>query len=156
MTTGQEKNVTPKHTAETEAKSREEVEAKAREAAEARIREATFTEQDAYLFKEGTHVRLFDRLGAHPMPLGEVSGMRFAVWAPEAEHVSVVGDFNAWTAGAHPLRLRGDGTGIWEGFVPDAPVGSYYKYIITPHNGQAMEKGDPFEFWRETPPNSAS
>jgi 1,4-alpha-glucan branching enzyme len=54
------------------------------------------------------------------------------------------------------LTLRGDGTGIWDGFAPDAPVGSYYKYIIAPHNGQAMEKGDPFAFWRETPPNSAS
>ena len=144
---------------EAEAKARQEAEAKARQEAEARIRrirEATFTEQDAHFFREGTHVRLFDSLGAHPMTLGEVRGVRFAVWAPHAEHVSVVGDFNAWTRGTHPLTLRGDGTGIWEGFVPDAPAGSYYKYIIAPRDGQATEKGDPFAFWRETPPNSAS
>src|SRR5437867_13453031 len=80
---------------------------------------------DLYLFNEGTHNRLQDRLGAHPLE----DGTSFAVWAPDAEHVSVVGDFNGWDRDAHPLRAR-ERSGIWEGLVEDVGYGTLYKFHI--------------------------
>ena len=76
------------------------------------------TDQDIYLFKEGSHFNLYDKLGAHPLVHGGVKGTLFAVWAPNAERVSVIGEFNNWNKGAHPLQARPDGSGIWEGFIP--------------------------------------
>jgi 1,4-alpha-glucan branching enzyme len=115
------------------------------------------TEQDIYLFKEGSHFNLFDRLGAHPMTVDGAEGTLFAVWAPNAQSVSVVGDFNEWESGRHALGPRWDGSGIWEGFIPGLGKGAMYKYSIeTKTEGQVVEKGDPYAFAWEVPPRSAS
>jgi 1,4-alpha-glucan branching enzyme len=87
------------------------------------------TKDDLYLFNEGTHNRLFDRLGAHPRTLSGESGYNFAVWAPNAEAVSVLGDFNGWSPDAHPLSRVGE-SGIWDGFVPGVQKGAKYKFRI--------------------------
>jgi 1,4-alpha-glucan branching enzyme len=115
------------------------------------------TDQDLYLFNEGSHVRLYDKLGAH---LGEDDdgrpGVRFAVWAPAAREVSVVGDFNGWERGATPLDVRGS-SGIWEGFVAGLEPGARYKYhVVSSHGVYAADKADPFGFRHETPPATAS
>lgn len=111
---------------------------------------------DLYLFNEGTHVRLYDKLGAHPTALDGVAGTYFAVWAPNAQRVSVVGDFNGWRPGAHGLRLR-DSSGVWEGFVPGVTRGALYKYHIeSRHAGYRVDKADPFGFYFEEPPRTAS
>ena len=86
-----------------------------------------FTEQDIYLFKEGNHFRLYEKLGSHPMTAEGTEGTYFAVWAPNAERVSVIGDFNGWNRDAHPLALRWDGSGIWEGLIPGVGKGRLYK-----------------------------
>ncbi len=115
------------------------------------------TDHDIYLFKQGNHFRLYEKLGAHVITVNGVTGALFAVWAPNAEKVSVVGDFNAWDKKAHVLRVRDDGTGIWEGFIPGVAPGAVYKYHIrSPYNNYAAEKGDPFAFSWETPPKTAS
>jgi 1,4-alpha-glucan branching enzyme len=115
------------------------------------------TDEDTYLFKEGSHFRLYDKLGAHALTVGGIAGVQFAVWAPNAERVSVVGDFNRWEPGRHPLGPRWDGSGIWEGFIPGLEPGSMYKYLVTSKiDGKAAEKGDPFAFYWEVPPRSAS
>lgn len=114
------------------------------------------SEEDLYLFAEGTHSRLYEKLGAHLMTAGEVDGTYFAVWAPNAERVSVVGDFNAWNRTTHPLVSRGK-CGIWEGFVPGIGQGTIYKYFIASRfGGYTVEKADPFAFRAETPPKTAS
>ncbi len=106
---------------------------------------STLTEHDIYLFREGSHFRLYDKLGSHPMTVGGDDGTHFAVWAPNAKAVSVVGDFNAWDKSAHPLKVRGDESGIWEGFIPGVQAGSPYKYhIMSRHGNFAADKGDPF------------
>ena len=116
-----------------------------------------FTDHDIYLFKEGAHFRLYEKLGSHPMVVDGRKGTLFAVWAPNAEYVSVVGDFNSWDRGAHPLGVRGDSSGIWEGFIPDVGPGSLYKYhIASKVNGYSVDKGDPFGFRWEMPPKTAS
>src|SRR5690554_3278261 len=88
------------------------------------------TDHDIYLFKQGNHFRLYDKLGAHPMTVDGEQGVYFAVWAPNAERVSVMGDFNGWNKGSHHLRVREDGSGIWEGFIAGVGKGSSYKYHI--------------------------
>src|SRR5262245_31013541 len=85
------------------------------------------TDDDLYLFNEGSHVRLYEKLGAHPGIVDGQRGTHFAVWAPNAERVSVVGDFNGWDRARHPLAARGT-SGIWEGFLPDVGPGAVYKY----------------------------
>ena len=113
------------------------------------------TDQDLYLFNEGTHVRLFDKLGAH---LGEVDGKPgafFAVWAPAAKKVHVMGDFNGWSKTKHVLKPRAS-SGIWEGFVPGLKPGALYKYWIANPSGHKAEKADPFGFRHEEPPRTAS
>ena len=111
---------------------------------------------DVHLFNEGTHYRLHDKLGAHPMTVDGVEGTYFAVWAPNAERVTVVGDFNFWDRENLPLSTRGE-SGIWEGFVPGARQGVAYKYFIASrYNGYKVEKADPFAFTSEVPPKSAS
>ncbi|MHB8834222.1 MAG: 1,4-alpha-glucan branching protein GlgB [Candidatus Methylomirabilia bacterium] len=105
------------------------------------------TDQDIYLFREGSHTRLADKLGSHPMTIDGVAGTLFAVWAPNAATVAVIGDFNEWDGAAHPLAPRLDGSGIWEGFVPGIGHGSLYKYhIVSRVGGYAVDKGDPFAF----------
>ena len=113
----------------------------------------TFSELDIYLFKQGRHTRLYELLGSHVA--GDGQGARFAVWAPNAVWVSVVGDFNGWSPDAHGLELRGDGSGIWEGFVPEARQGHRYKYRVCWHGGEAL-RADPYAIHAETPPATAS
>lgn len=113
-------------------------------------------ETDIYLFKEGSHSRLYEFLGAHALEHDGVSGVLFAVWAPNAEDVSVVGDFNGWDCGEHRLSPRWDSSGIWEGFVPDVQEYSCYKYSILTKSGERVEKEDPFAFFAEVPPRTAS
>ncbi len=114
------------------------------------------TDRDMYLFNEGTHVRLWERLGAHLAESGGAEGVRFAVWAPNAERVTVVGSFNEWDEEADPLRTRGS-SGIWEGFVPGAGRGDLYKYRIHSREaGYVVDKADPVGFRHETPPRTAS
>jgi 1,4-alpha-glucan branching enzyme len=114
------------------------------------------TDHDIYLFKEGNHFGLYEKLGSHPMTVDGREGTLFAVWAPNAEAVSVVGDFNGWDKTIHQLKVRNDGSGIWEGFIPDIGQGALYKYHIRSHNRHEAEKSDPFAFSCETPPKSAS
>ena len=110
---------------------------------------------DIKLFQQGTHCRLQEKLGAHSVKVKGVSGVQFAVWAPNAERVSVMGEFNQWDRKSHPLRSIGD-CGIWEGFVPGARPGSCYKYFIqSRYEGYRAEKADPFAFRAELPPRSA-
>src|SRR6185295_10592582 len=114
------------------------------------------TEQDLYLFNEGTHYRLFEKLGAHAGTKGRKEGTWFAVWAPEAEQVSVIGDWNGWDKRADPMSVRG-GSGVWELFVPGVLPGVKYKYhVISRHRGYRADKADPFAFYAETPPRRAS
>jgi 1,4-alpha-glucan branching enzyme len=88
------------------------------------------TEHDVYLFKEGAHFRLADKLGSHLITVDGRPGVQFAVWAPNARQVSVMGDFNRWSTESHALRSRHDGSGIWEGFIPGLAHGTCYKYRI--------------------------
>jgi alpha-1,4-glucan:alpha-1,4-glucan 6-glycosyltransferase/4-alpha-glucanotransferase len=111
---------------------------------------------DVYLFNEGRHFRLYDKLGAHPVTVDGVSGVVFAVWAPNAERVAVVGDFNNWDGTRHPLWPHGD-SGVWEGFVPGAVAKMRYKYrLLSRLGGAEFDKADPFAFADEKPPNTAS
>ena len=114
------------------------------------------TDQDLYLFNEGTHNRLWKKLGAHPMEKDGVAGTYFAVWAPDAYWVFVVGDFNNWNRESHKLRARGM-SGIWEGFIPGVSPGSIYKYFIhSRFHGYRVEKTDPMAVHYETPPRTGS
>ncbi|MDQ7786054.1 MAG: 1,4-alpha-glucan branching protein GlgB [Thermodesulfovibrionales bacterium] len=115
------------------------------------------TEHDIYLFKEGAHFGLHHKLGSHSIKVDRKHGTVFAVWAPNAEKVSVIGDFNGWNKKSHPMAVRWDGSGIWEGFIPDIGHGTVYKYHITSrHNNYEVEKCDPFAFHCEPPPKTAS
>lgn len=115
------------------------------------------TEFDIYLFNEGKHYTLYDKLGSHLMNKDGVDGTYFAVWAPNAERVSVVGDFNQWNREANPMASRWDNSGIWEIFIPNIGKGTRYKYFIRSHNnGYEVEKGDPFAIHWEVPPLTAS
>ncbi len=113
------------------------------------------TDQDVYLFNEGTHRRIYDSLGAHVMEVDGQTGTYFAVWAPSAHYVAVIGDFNEWDRGAHPLAAHGE-SGIWEGFVPGVLPGALYKLHIAGPDGWSEDKADPFAFRAETPPRTAS
>ena len=109
-------------------------------------------EQDLYLFNEGSHVRLYDKFGAHPVP----GGTHFTVWAPGARYVAVVGNFNGWDRGANPLTMTGQ-SGVWEGFIPGDHVGQVYKYHVASRNpGYAVDKTDPFAVHCEVSPKTAS
>ena len=115
-----------------------------------------FSKDDLYLFNEGTHFHLYEKLGAHRMTVDGNEGMYFAVWAPDARHVSVVGDFNRWDKGSHPLKPRGR-SGIWEGFIPGVGKGALYKYhIVSRYKGYRVDKTDPFAFYDEVSPKTAS
>ena len=115
------------------------------------------TDHDVYLFRQGRHFRLYQKLGAHLMSVKNVSGAHFSVWAPNARAVSVIGDFNGWRPGTHSLQARSDGCGIWEGFVPGVVAGAHYKYHLTSQNGKySVEKADPFAVRSEEPPRTAS
>ncbi len=114
------------------------------------------TDDDLYLFNEGSHFRLYEKLGAHPMAGEGGAGTHFAVWAPDARQVAVIGDFNGWERGSHELHPKGD-SGIWEGFVPGVGPGALYKYhVASRHRRHRVDKADPFGFQHETPPKTAS
>jgi 1,4-alpha-glucan branching enzyme len=111
---------------------------------------------DIFLFNEGNHHRLYEKLGAHPLTRDGVAGTRFAVWAPNARNVYVMGDFNGWDRNSHPLQPR-ERSGIWEGFIGGVGPGSVYKYyIVSQYHGYTVEKADPFAFFNEIPPKTAS
>jgi 1,4-alpha-glucan branching enzyme len=115
------------------------------------------TDHDIYLFREGNHFRLYDKLGAHPGTCDGHTGMHFGVWVPNAKSVSVIGDFNQWNTQSHPLCVRWDGSGIWEGFIPDLERGQLYKYhVVSHHKDYTVDKGDPFGVLWELPPKTAS
>jgi len=114
------------------------------------------TEHDIYLFKEGSHFRLYEKLGSHITEHEGVKGTFFAVWAPNAESVSVIGNFNNWNYGDYPLNTRWDGSGIWEGFIPGIDKGALYKYhIVSRTNNYTVDKNDPFAFYCELPPGTS-
>ncbi|MCC7521762.1 MAG: 1,4-alpha-glucan branching protein GlgB [Flavobacteriaceae bacterium] len=116
-----------------------------------------FSEFDIDLFKSGKHYKLYEKMGAHPIEVKGVKGVYFAVWAPSAKSVSVVGDFNFWIQGEHLLHVRWDSSGIWEGFIPHVEVGTTYKYKIQSYNGDIItEKADPFARFCENPPHTGS
>lgn len=115
-----------------------------------------FTDFDINLFKAGKHYRLYEKMGSHVIENQGVVGTYFAVWAPNARYVAVIGDFNGWTRGAHPLASRWDGSGIWEGWIPNIGNGEVYKYFISSNTGADIEKGDPYALHWEHPPKTAS
>lgn len=115
------------------------------------------TDHDIYLFKEGSHFKLYDKLGSHVMTINGEEGVYFAVWAPGAEEVSVMGDFNGWNRESHHLKVREDESGVWEGFIHGFKEGAIYKYhIFSRYNNYRVDKGDPFVFYWELPPKTAS
>ncbi|MDR9456619.1 MAG: 1,4-alpha-glucan branching protein GlgB [Salegentibacter sp.] len=121
------------------------------------ITHSLFSEFDINLFKSGKHFRLYEKFGSHPLTLNKVKGTYFAVWAPGAKQVSVIGDFNFWKDGEYQLNVRWDGSGIWEGFIPNVEKGNLYKYKIhSNHNEIITEKADPYARRCEHPPNTAS
>jgi 1,4-alpha-glucan branching enzyme len=116
----------------------------------------TLTEYDAHLLAEGTHLHIYERLGAHLMEMDGVQGVLFAVWAPNAQRVSVVGNFNDWDGRRHPMRLH-HGNGIWELFIPNLGEGALYKYEIkTYYQNYMVTKADPVGFASELRPKNAS
>jgi len=115
-----------------------------------------FTEFDINLFKAGKHYKLYEKMGAHPMELEGEEGVYFAVWAPSAKLVTVIGDFNYWDGNEHALKVRWDSSGIWEGFIPNVKKGTRYKYRITSNlDGSVSEKIDPYALFFEKPPKTA-
>jgi 1,4-alpha-glucan branching enzyme len=115
------------------------------------------TDHDIYLFREGNHFNLYEKLGAHVVSREGIEGVFFAVWAPNAVKVSVIGDFNEWNPKQHQLKVREDGSGIWEGFIPGVGPGTNYKYhIVSNHKKFKVDKADPFSFHCEKPPLTAS
>ncbi|KYG71926.1 glycogen-branching enzyme [Roseivirga spongicola] len=116
-----------------------------------------FTEFDSSLFKSGKHFKLYEKLGSHIIEVEGTKGTHFAVWAPNASKVQLIGDFNSWNGDGYELYPRWDGSGVWEGFVPELAQGTVYKYKIHSNNyGQVLEKGDPFAMHWEVPPKTAS
>lgn len=116
-----------------------------------------FTDFDIDLFKSGKHFRLYEKFGSHIVTVDGIEGTYFAVWAPSAKQVSVVGDFNYWMEGEHQLNVRWDASGIWEGFIPAVGKGTVYKYKIqSHHNDIKTEKADPYARRCEHPPSTAS
>jgi 1,4-alpha-glucan branching enzyme len=113
------------------------------------------TDFDLHLLGEGTHHRMFDKLGSHCVEFGGTRGVHFAVWAPNAERVSVIGDFNGWDGRVTPMRLLVPG-GIWEIFIPELREGEKYKYEIRARDGSILKKTDPFGLAFEVPPQSAA
>ena len=117
---------------------------------------SSLTDQDLYLFNEGTHLRLFEKLGAHERTVDGQVGTNFAVWAPDAGSVYVMGNFNGWNKTGHAMHPRGS-SGIWEAFVPNVGHGESYKFhVVSRYSNYRVDKADPFAFHAETPPKTAS
>ena len=115
-----------------------------------------FTDFDINLFKSGKHYKLYEKFGSHVVEFNGVTGTYFAVWAPNAQYISVTGNFNGWNRGSHGLYVRWDGSGIWEGFIPNVGNGETYKYYIKSSTGENLEKADPFALRWEVAPRTAS
>ena len=114
------------------------------------------TDKDLYLFNEGSHFRLYDKLGAHVINHNGLRGTYFAVWAPNATQVFVMGDFNDWNTSSHPLQPKGN-SGVWERFFPGIGKGTLYKYhIVSRFDDYRVDKADPFSIFNEIPPKTAS
>ena len=114
------------------------------------------TSYDLHLFNEGNHNRLYEKFGAHMTEMDGKQGTYFVVWAPDAERISVVGDFNGWHTDAHPMNPRGS-SGVWEAFIPDLGKGTVYKYYIrSRYHMYAVAKADPYGYYNEVPPKTAS
>ena len=114
------------------------------------------TDYDVYLFSQGKHHEIYEKLGAHTRTIDGVSGVNFAVWAPNCYRVALIGDFNRWDARVHPLEIRND-SGIWEIFVPGLDAGARYKFEVRSHNrGYSAAKSDPYGFFHELRPHTAS
>ncbi|HTE31486.1 MAG TPA: 1,4-alpha-glucan branching protein GlgB [Chryseolinea sp.] len=114
------------------------------------------TDFDVHLFKSGKHFKLYEKMGSHYISNDERDGTYFAVWAPNAREIFVIGNFNHWKSGKHQLHPRWDESGIWEGFFTDIKHGEAYKYAIRSNTGEHLEKSDPFAVFFETPPKTAS
>jgi 1,4-alpha-glucan branching enzyme len=115
------------------------------------------SEFDIFLFRSGKHTRLFDKLGSHLIEIEGIAGCQFAVYAPAADTVCVIGDFNGWVGEEHHLLPRWDGSGIWEGFIAGISEGTLYKYqIVSKNKGLKFDKIDPFAFHFQTPPSQSS
>src|ERR1700744_5314057 len=115
-----------------------------------------FTDFDIGLFKSGKHYKLYEKFGSHVVTHNGVVGTYFSVWAPNAQFVSVIGNFNGWNRGSHWLNARWDSSGIWEGFIPNVGNGETYKYYIKSSTGEDLEKSDPFALRWEVAPLTAS
>ena len=113
------------------------------------------TELDLHLFGEGNHHRIYEKLGAHVVTRDGVAGTRFAVWAPNAQRVSVVGDFNSWDGRSHPMQPLGH-AGVWERFIPGIDAGALYKYEILTRHDERLIKADPYGFQMQLRPDNAS
>src|ERR1700744_3733307 len=114
------------------------------------------SDEDIRNFQNGTHYRLYEHFGAHARTVLDQPGYYFAVWAPNATYVSVLSEYNGWDNHRHPLYVREDRSGIWEGFIPDFPKGVRYKYHIHGFQDVRLDKGDPFAFFCELKPYPAS
>ena len=119
------------------------------------MKQGYFTSEDLFLFAEGTWLRCYDKLGAHPMKLDGENGYFFAVWAPDVKSVHVVGSFNDWNTTDFAMQSVGD-SGIWQTFIPNVPEGASYKYFIECHDGRSFYKADPMAFYAEVVPQTAS
>jgi 1,4-alpha-glucan branching enzyme len=150
-------DVVPKGTIEARAgEERREEKAEKSTGEVARAPLSLLTDQDLYLFNEGSHHKLWEKLGSHMMTRNGEAGTNFAVWAPNADRVSVIGEFNGWDPRSHPLEPRGH-SGIWEKWIPKVGKGTIYKYhIISRHGGYRVDKADPFAVHHETPPKTGS
>ncbi|MEL6221221.1 MAG: 1,4-alpha-glucan branching enzyme [Cyanobacteria bacterium J06627_8] len=118
------------------------------------FRSPKLTEFDIHLFSEGNHHRIYEKLGAHATTINGVSGVYFAVWAPNARNVSILGDFNNWDGRQHQMRRMGNG--VWDLFIPDVGNGEHYKYEVKNIEGHIYEKSDPYGFQQEVRPKTAS
>jgi 1,4-alpha-glucan branching enzyme len=114
------------------------------------------TAEDLALYHQGTHCRLYQKMGSRSILVDGVWGIYFCVWAPNATKVTVIGNFNDWDSNAHPLFPRWERSGIWEGFIPGMRLGEIYKYHIVGYEGSILDKGDPFAFFWEKRPQTAS
>ena len=115
-----------------------------------------FSDFDVFLFRAGKHQKLYDKFGSHVVEHNGVVGTYFAVWAPSARYIAVIGNFNGWDKGSHSMNVRWDASGIWELFIPNIGRGEPYKYFIVHESGRELEKGDPYAHWWELPPKTAS
>ena len=115
-----------------------------------------FTDFDVSLFRSGKHYKLYEKFGSHVVEYKGVVGTYFSVWAPNAQYVAVIGNFNYWDRGTHQLNPRWDSSGIWEGFIPNVGFGEVYKYFIKSASGEELEKSDPFALRWELPPATGS